>query len=73
MLPVDLKDASRDIDGTLIKASDKQVLGSPVGLSIAPTTTDVILLDGAFVGEEYQERSWRWRFTRESCADGISR
>lgn len=54
VLPIELQDAGRDIDGTLIKASDKQVLASVVGLSITPTTTDILLIDGAFVGDEYQ-------------------
>lgn len=53
VLPIDLQNAGKDIDGTLVKASDKQVLTSVVGLSVTPTTTDVILLDGAFVGDDY--------------------
>ena len=44
----------RDVDGTLIKAGDQQALISPKGLTIEPTTTDIVLINGAFVGAEYQ-------------------
>lgn len=54
VLPIDLQSVGRDIEGTLIKASDKQLLISAKGLSIEPVTTDLVLVDGAFVGEEYQ-------------------
>jgi len=54
VLPIELQDAGRDIGGTLIKSSDVQILASVVGLSITPTTTDTILVDGAFNGEVYE-------------------
>jgi hypothetical protein len=54
VLPIELKNAGLDIDGTLIKASDKQILMSVVGLAIEPTTTDIVLVNGTFVGDEYQ-------------------
>lgn len=54
VLPIELQDAGKDIDGTLIKASDKQVLASVIGLTITPTTTDTLLIDGEFVDGEYQ-------------------
>lgn len=52
-LPIDLKDVGRDMDGTLIKADDKQLLISPVGLAITPTTTDLVLVKGAFIAGKY--------------------
>lgn len=52
-LPINLQDAGKDIGGTVIKSSDQQVLMSPKGLAIVPTTTDILLLDGSFVGDEY--------------------
>jgi len=54
LLPINLQDVGRDISGTLIKASDQQALISPVGLTIEPTTTDILLVTGEFVGDEYQ-------------------
>ena len=53
VLPIELQDAGKDIGGTVIKASDKQLLASVVGLAITPTTTDVIVLGGEFVDGEY--------------------
>lgn len=53
VLPIDLQDAGKDIDGTLIKSSDKQVLASVVGFNITPTTTDLLLVDGEWVDGEY--------------------
>ncbi|MFD1944731.1 hypothetical protein [Paradevosia shaoguanensis] len=53
LLPIDLQDVGRDISGTVIKASDQQALVSPVGLAIVPTTTDILLVNGEFVGNEY--------------------
>ncbi|MDF2797519.1 MAG: phage protein [Devosia sp.] len=54
VLPIELQDAGRDIGGTLIKSSDAQILGSVLGLTITPTTTDTILVDGAFNGDVYE-------------------
>ena len=54
VLPIDLQDAGRDIGGTVIKASDVQILGSVAGLSITPTTTDTVLVDGAFNAGVYE-------------------
>lgn len=39
-------------DGLTLEALHRQ--RTDVGLSITPTTTDMIILDGVFVGEEYQ-------------------
>lgn len=41
-----LKFDNKDIDGTLIKASDKKVYIAAKGLSIAPTTTDKLMIGG---------------------------
>jgi hypothetical protein len=41
-----LKFDNKDIDGTLIKASDKKVYIAAKGLSIAPTTTDKVMIGG---------------------------
>lgn len=54
VLPIDMKDAGRDIGGTVIKSSDLQILGSVIGLSITPTTTDTVLVDGTFNGAVYE-------------------
>lgn len=54
VLPVELQDAGKDIDGTTIKSSDVQVLASVVGLLITPATTDTLLVDGAFAGDVYE-------------------
>ncbi|PRD42118.1 hypothetical protein C5748_18385 [Phyllobacterium phragmitis] len=37
----------KDIDGTLIKATDKKIYMSSKGLAIEPTTTDKIVIGGA--------------------------
>lgn len=54
VLPINLQDAGKDIGGTLIKSSDQQALISPKGLSVEPTTTDIVLINGEFVADEYQ-------------------
>lgn len=54
VLPIELQDVGRDLAGTLIKSSDKQLLISAKGLEIEPATTDLVLVDGGFVGAEYQ-------------------
>lgn len=54
VLPINLQDAGKDIGGTVIKATDVQILGSVSGLLITPTTTDTILVDGAFNGDVYE-------------------
>src|SRR5690606_1009059 len=54
VLPVELQDAGRDIGGTVIKSSDEQILGSVTGLTITPTTADIIMIDGAFNGDVYE-------------------
>lgn len=41
-----LKFDNKDIDGTLIKATDKKVYVAAKGLSIVPTTTDRISIGG---------------------------
>lgn len=38
--------SSQDIDGTLIKSSDKKVYVSAKGLTVAPTTTDHMVIGG---------------------------
>ena len=53
VLPIDLKDTGRDIDGTLIKSTDLQILASVVGLPFAPSTTDILLINGAMVDGGY--------------------
>ena len=37
---------AKDIDGTLIKAGDKKVYVSAIGLKIEPKTTDKLLIQG---------------------------
>lgn len=54
VLPIDLKETGRDIDGTLIKASDLQILASVLGLPFAPTSTDIVLINGAMVDGAYE-------------------
>jgi hypothetical protein len=41
-----LKFDNKDIDGTLIKASDKKVYIATKGVSIIPTTTDRLMIGG---------------------------
>lgn len=41
-----LKFDNKDIDGTLIKATDKKVYVAAKGLSIVPTTTDKLMIGG---------------------------
>ncbi|KKC39509.1 hypothetical protein WH87_04755 [Devosia epidermidihirudinis] len=53
VLPIDLQNVGRDMDGTLIKADDKQLLISPDAAALKPTTTDLVLIDGAFAGASY--------------------
>lgn len=38
--------AAREIDGTVILATDRKVLVSTSGLSITPATSDLVVLDG---------------------------
>lgn len=54
VLPINLQDSGKDIGGTVIKSTDEQILGSVVGLAITPTTTDTIMVDGAFNGDIYE-------------------
>lgn len=54
VLPIELQDAGKDIGGTLIKSSDVQILASVVGLAVVPTTSDTVLVDGAFNGDVYE-------------------
>ncbi len=41
-----LKFDNKDIDGTLIRASDKKVYIAAKGLAIVPTTTDKLIIGG---------------------------
>ncbi len=41
-----LKFENKDVDGTLIKASDKKVYVAAKGLAIIPVTTDKLIIDG---------------------------
>lgn len=41
-----LKFDNKDIDGTLIKATDKKVYIAAKGLSVVPTTTDKLMIGG---------------------------
>lgn len=41
-----LKYSAKDIDGSLIKAGDKKVYVSAIGLKIEPKTTDKLIIQG---------------------------
>lgn len=38
---------NKDVDGTLIRQTDRHVLVSPDGLTVEPTTADSVVVDGA--------------------------
>jgi hypothetical protein len=54
VLPIDLQNVGRDLEGTLIKSTDKQLLIAAKDMLIIPTTTDIVLANGAFDGAEYK-------------------
>jgi len=69
LLPINEK----DVTGALIKTGDQQALISPKGLTIEPTTTDVLLVNGAFTGADYVDgEAWTVVSVKTLAPAGLS-